>query len=851
MLSGDSGGPLIRKGNSPTNDRLIGIVSWGFGCAHPSFPGVYSRISNYFEWIIATICQLSSKPPLEYDCANVMAPSDENSVPITVIIQYDDHPGEISWSIGPAESELLLVNVTEDADEAAQSRSQETIFLSPGSNLMFTIRDRYGDGLCCNIPGNYRVVLGRNAVGKELVYGGGNFGSEKSHAFQVPVDYVEEEEKSLVEDGQILLTVVVQLDNFPEEIGWRVDRLAIQVEDVIRIPTGIYTTPETTIIHSMVLEKNEVYRFNIYDMIGDGIEAGYVKLFLGTKDISDLSQIIFESDGNFQSGIDHTFFTAFPSNILLPPSDYYMYLTLVMKMDLFPGEISIQLRMDKNENSMQRDEDRNDSIVFFRPPHYYKDRVNEIVTERISIPQTSVGATRRFFFIVGDRSGDGMCCSWNGELNTGYTLYEGDPSSDNVIAHSKFESGGREIKTFHINGDKVDEISSNGKKGEKQSIKVKVSIKLDLYPDETGFSITDSSGSILIYVPPGAFTKHNTLVERSFALDAGLYTFTVFDTFYDGMNRDDITYSIDLLEDSNRPSILIGTGDFKGTKSQDFLLEGHEARCPLQIHMTTGHKPEGFGFSIFRLDLVESVASVASKSKGGYNQAFKNITESLMVTRGALYRIVFENSYSGVLGEIRIYLGSSDQKNYKPIEYTFDTSNTQDSQWWQVKLYADEPLLSIGNHSKIMTLQMQPERLPEEIEWILLSSNRSYTSLWHSSLDAQEKSEIVAYGPLAESGLSQETIVIPRPNGKQSYALIVTGNDNDAVWLGDDSSLQLYDSQVRDGSIVSFDRFETDGRVVLFFSLIDSGAMGSWSSMQYSCVLWSMVSLLFGLMVLQ
>ena len=122
------------------------------GCAHPSFPGVYSRISNYSEWVIATICQFSSEPPIEYDCANVMAPSDEKSVPITVILQYDDHPGEISWSIGRAESELVLVNVTEDADAAAQSRSQETIFLPPGSNLTFTIRDRYGDGLCCNIP---------------------------------------------------------------------------------------------------------------------------------------------------------------------------------------------------------------------------------------------------------------------------------------------------------------------------------------------------------------------------------------------------------------------------------------------------------------------------------------------------------------------------------------------------------------------------------------------------------------------------------------------------------------------------------------------------------------------------
>ena len=120
--------------------------------AHPSFPGVYSRVSYFSEWAIATICQLSIDPPVEYDCADVMAPSQENSVPITIIIQYDDHPGEISWSIADVESKTVLVHVTEELDTIARSRSQKTVFLPPGSSLMFTIRDRYGDGLCCTTP---------------------------------------------------------------------------------------------------------------------------------------------------------------------------------------------------------------------------------------------------------------------------------------------------------------------------------------------------------------------------------------------------------------------------------------------------------------------------------------------------------------------------------------------------------------------------------------------------------------------------------------------------------------------------------------------------------------------------
>ena len=42
---GDSGGPLI------INNRLLGIVSWGNGCAKNNYPGVYTKVKNYTEWL--------------------------------------------------------------------------------------------------------------------------------------------------------------------------------------------------------------------------------------------------------------------------------------------------------------------------------------------------------------------------------------------------------------------------------------------------------------------------------------------------------------------------------------------------------------------------------------------------------------------------------------------------------------------------------------------------------------------------------------------------------------------------------------------------------------------------------
>jgi MYXO-CTERM domain-containing protein len=87
---GDSGGPLVVTDPKTGATKLVGVVSWGNGCAEADYPGMYARVSSFNGFIDANL----GGPPTAVAGTNTSA-SPGGNVTLDASGSYDEGFGEL------------------------------------------------------------------------------------------------------------------------------------------------------------------------------------------------------------------------------------------------------------------------------------------------------------------------------------------------------------------------------------------------------------------------------------------------------------------------------------------------------------------------------------------------------------------------------------------------------------------------------------------------------------------------------------------------------------------------------------------------------------------------------------
>jgi len=121
--------------------------------------------------------------------------TDEASYPvITVEIMTDNYGGETSWELINIADGSILDSVAAGT-YSNNTLYTKTIIVETNGCYQFSIHDSYGDGICCAEGAGYYNV----SSGEELLFTGGNFGTEESKGFGTPDVFLANDELHFAE----------------------------------------------------------------------------------------------------------------------------------------------------------------------------------------------------------------------------------------------------------------------------------------------------------------------------------------------------------------------------------------------------------------------------------------------------------------------------------------------------------------------------------------------------------------------------------------------------------------------------------------------------------------------------
>ena len=253
---GDSGGALWDH----ENNVVVGLTSWGYKCAHETYPGVYSRIGTQMDFISGVVCNGEDKDMSFCNGFPTQSPTEKipcEGLELEVDLQTDFFPFETWYEVRDIYSGAQIMAV-QGLTEIYHSY-QEGKCLPLDSCYQFSIYDDEGDGIA-HLDNSYDVKVNGVDLSSTQKF-------DKSH-------------ESILfgecsECNPVLINLKIRTDDRAGETTWSITDSV----SGLRIWDGGYlrTYHDNTEYDFGLNICQGCYTFRIEDSFGDGMvgDAGY------------------------------------------------------------------------------------------------------------------------------------------------------------------------------------------------------------------------------------------------------------------------------------------------------------------------------------------------------------------------------------------------------------------------------------------------------------------------------------------------------------------------------------------------------------------------------------------------